>query len=161
MPVVHSSASVFSTDGVLSGQGPSSNVSTTSLSRRKSSCLKCSKPKPGPPVVSISTVRPTPSAPGVLHAALAGCAEAGAAAAAGAGGGGGRAGGGAARGRGSRRGRKSRTLGRRRLRPHRTRGQQRNRARKDQPCRDTHLVFPKIRIPLPVPALCRRPGRFL
>src|SRR4030088_3361529 len=93
MPVVHSSASVLSTEGVLTGHGPSSNVSTTSLSRRKSSCLKCSKPKPGPPVVSISTVRPTPSAPGVLRAALAGCAEAGAAAAAGAGGG---AGGGAA-----------------------------------------------------------------
>src|SRR5690349_13745025 len=86
--LVHSSARVFSTDGVLTGHGPSSNVSTTSLSRRKSSCLKCSKPKPGPPVVSISTVRPTPSAPGVLHAARAGCggcATAGAAAAAGAG----------------------------------------------------------------------------
>src|SRR5712671_4168651 len=73
MPVVHSSASAFSTAGVFSGHGPSSKVSTTSLSRRKSSCLKCSKPKPGPPEVSISTVRPTPSAPGVLHAALAGC----------------------------------------------------------------------------------------
>src|SRR5258706_5100549 len=82
MPVVHSSANAFSTAGVLIGHGPSSKVSTTSWSRRKSSCLKCSKPKPGPPVVSISTVRPTPSAPGVLHAALAGCAEAGAAAAA-------------------------------------------------------------------------------
>src|SRR3954469_1527022 len=84
MPVVHSSASAFKTAGVFSGHGPSSKVSTTSLSRRKSSCLKCSKPKPGPPVVSISTVRPTPSAPGMLHAALAGCgggAEAGAAAA--------------------------------------------------------------------------------
>jgi len=44
MPVVHSSANVFSTEGVLSGHGPSSNVSTTSFSRRKSSCLKCSKP---------------------------------------------------------------------------------------------------------------------
>src|ERR1700754_4266757 len=88
MPVVHSSASAFNTAGVFSGHGPSSKVSTTSLSRRKSSCLKCSKPKPGPPVVSISTVRPTPSAPGVLHTARAGCggcAEAGAAAAAGAG----------------------------------------------------------------------------
>src|SRR5438105_14519532 len=85
MPVVHSSASVFKTEGVLSGHGPSSKVSTTSLSRRKSSCLKCSKPNPGPPVVSISTVRPTPSAPGVLHATRAGCggcAAAGAAAAA-------------------------------------------------------------------------------
>src|SRR5712671_2936322 len=78
MPVVHSSASALSTAGVLSGHGPSSNVSTTSLSRRKSSCLKCSKPNPGPPVVSISTVRPTPRAFGLLQAALAGCAGAGA-----------------------------------------------------------------------------------
>jgi len=31
----------------LTGHGPSSKVSTTSLSVRKSSCLKCSKPKPG------------------------------------------------------------------------------------------------------------------
>src|ERR1700722_14985916 len=82
MPVVHSSASDFSTDGVLTGHGPSSNVSTTSLSRRKSSCLKCSKPKPGPPVVSISTTRPIPSASGLAQAALAG---AGGAAGAGAG----------------------------------------------------------------------------
>src|SRR6476661_5493455 len=66
MPVVHSSASVFSTEGVLTSHGPSSNVSTTSLSFRKSSCLKCSKPKPGPPVVSICTTRETPSASGVL-----------------------------------------------------------------------------------------------
>src|SRR4030081_2890999 len=66
MPVVHSSARAFSTAGVLPGQGPSSNVSTTSLSLRKSSCLKCSKPKPGPPVVSICTTRETPSASGVL-----------------------------------------------------------------------------------------------
>src|SRR6476619_6028031 len=80
MPVVHSSASVFSTEGVLPGHGPSSKVSTTSWSRRKSSCLKCSKPKPGPPVVSISTVRPTPSALGLVQAARAGCAVAGAAA---------------------------------------------------------------------------------
>src|SRR3982074_2370221 len=72
MPVVHSSASVFSTEGVLSGHGPSSNVSTTSLSRRKSSCLKCSKPKPGPPVVSISTARPMPSALGLAQAIFAG-----------------------------------------------------------------------------------------
>src|ERR1700681_703378 len=87
MPVVHSSASVFSTEGVLSGHGPSSNVSTTSLSRRKSSCLKCSKPKPGPPVVSISTARPMPSALGLAQAIFAGAAAAagfpGAAAAAG------------------------------------------------------------------------------
>jgi tRNA 2-thiouridine synthesizing protein D len=33
-----------------SGQGPSSKVRTISLSRRKSYCLKCSKPNPGPPV---------------------------------------------------------------------------------------------------------------
>src|SRR5689334_11987886 len=66
MPVVHWSASVFSTDGVLTSHGPSSNVSTTSLSLRKSSCLKCSKPKPGPPVVSICTTRETPIASGVL-----------------------------------------------------------------------------------------------
>src|SRR5882762_9248126 len=72
MPVVHSSASVFSTEGVLTGHGPSSNVSTTSLSRRKSRSLKCSKPNPGPPVVSISTVRPMPSALGLAQAGLAG-----------------------------------------------------------------------------------------
>src|ERR1700722_3414036 len=82
MPVVHSLASVLRTDGVLTGHGPSSNVSTTSLSRRKSSCLKCSKPKPGPPVVSISTTRLIPSASGLVQGAFAG---AGAAAAAGAG----------------------------------------------------------------------------
>src|SRR5438105_11322582 len=72
MPVVHSSAKVFRTEGVLTGQGPSSNVSTTSWSRRKSSCLKCSKPNPGPPVVSISTMRLTPSALGLAQGALAG-----------------------------------------------------------------------------------------
>src|ERR1700736_5559742 len=72
MPVVHSSAKVFSTEGVLSGHGPSSNVSTTSLSRRKSSCLKCSKPNPGPPVVSISTTRPIPSALGFAQVGFAG-----------------------------------------------------------------------------------------
>src|SRR5258707_10596414 len=72
IPVVHSSANVFSTDGVLTVHGPSSKVITTSWSRRKSSCLKCSKPKPGPPVVSISTVRAMPSALGLAHAALAG-----------------------------------------------------------------------------------------
>src|SRR3954462_13385148 len=100
MPVVHSSASAFSTAGVFFGQGPSSKVSTTSLSRRKSSSLKCSKPKPGPPVVSISTVRPTPSAFGLLQAARAGGGGwAAAAAGGGGGGGGGRArGGGPARG---------------------------------------------------------------
>src|SRR5438270_957198 len=61
MPVVHWSASVFSTEGVLTSHGPSSKVSTTSLSLRKSSCLKCSNPKPGPPVVSICTTREIPS----------------------------------------------------------------------------------------------------
>src|SRR5260370_33570244 len=71
MPVVHSSASVFSTEGVLTSHGPSSNVSTTSWSRRKSSCLKCSKPKPGPPVVSISTTRAMPSALGLAQVGLA------------------------------------------------------------------------------------------
>src|SRR3954469_18837998 len=76
MPVVHSSASVFNTEGVFTGHGPSSNVSTTSLSRRKSRSLKCSKPKPGPPVVSISTVRPTPSALGLAQAGRAGTAAA-------------------------------------------------------------------------------------
>src|ERR1700728_4887030 len=70
MPVVHSSAKAFSTAGVLPVQGPSSNVSTTSWSRRKSSCLKCSNPKPGPPVVSISTTRAIPSASGLVQAAL-------------------------------------------------------------------------------------------
>src|SRR6478752_5847245 len=72
MPVVHSSASALSTAGVFSGHGPSSNVSTTSLSRRKSSCLKCSKPNPGPPVVSISTTRLMPSASGLAQVLLAG-----------------------------------------------------------------------------------------
>src|SRR3954454_10326171 len=94
-PVVHSSASVFNTDGVLTGHGPSSNVSTTSLSRRKSRSLKCSKPKPGPPVVSISTVRPTPSALGLLQGGRAGaaaCFGAGVAAAGGAAAGAGAAG---------------------------------------------------------------------
>src|SRR5215217_8401574 len=62
----HSSASALTTAVVL-GHGPSSKVRTTSLSRRKSSCLKCSKPNPGPPVVSISTVRDTPSALGLSH----------------------------------------------------------------------------------------------
>src|ERR1700686_5765081 len=84
MPVVHSLASVFNTDGVFSGHGPSSNVSTTSWSRRKSSCLKCSKPNPGPPVVSISTTRAIPSALGFAQDIFAGAgAAAGTAAGAG------------------------------------------------------------------------------
>ena len=78
----HSSASAFRTAGVLPGQGPSSKVRTTSLSRRKSYCLKCSKPKPGPPVVSISTMRVKPMPLGLSHGGMAvaegarlGCAE--------------------------------------------------------------------------------------
>src|SRR5262249_3782835 len=57
---------------VLRGHGPSSNVKTTSPSRRKSCDLKCSKPKPGPPFVSTSTTRETPIAFGFAHAAPAG-----------------------------------------------------------------------------------------
>src|SRR5277367_4223889 len=74
--LVHSSASALSTAGVLPGQGPSSKVSTTSLSARKSSCLKCSKPKPGPPVVSTSTTRLTPSASGFAQGMAGGAARA-------------------------------------------------------------------------------------
>src|SRR5260370_15835991 len=59
-------ASAARTAGVLFGHGPSSNVNTTSLARRKSCSLKCSKPKPGPPVVSTSTMRDNPSALGLL-----------------------------------------------------------------------------------------------
>src|SRR6266498_2521367 len=59
-------ASAASTAGVFFGHGPSSNVSTTSLLRRKSCSLKCSNPKPGPPVVSTSTMRDVPSAFGLL-----------------------------------------------------------------------------------------------
>src|SRR5262249_6270174 len=75
-----------STAEVFFGHGPSSKVSTTSPSRRKSWLLKCSKPKPGPPVVSISTTRETPSAsglPGHEEPARAGAGDAGSAAAAG------------------------------------------------------------------------------
>src|SRR6516225_1665764 len=61
------SLSAFKTIGVLSGQGPSSKVSTTSLSRKKSYCLKCSVPNAGPPVVSISTTRETLSPSGLAH----------------------------------------------------------------------------------------------
>src|SRR5581483_3376029 len=59
-------ARASSTARVLPGQGPSSKVSTTSFSTRKSYCLYCSKPNPGPPVVSISTVRARPSALGLF-----------------------------------------------------------------------------------------------
>src|SRR5262249_23431551 len=65
--LVQCAASAASTAGVFFGQGPSSKVSTTSPSRRKSWLLKCSKPKPGPPVVSISTTREIPKALGLLH----------------------------------------------------------------------------------------------
>src|SRR3984957_6895889 len=64
------SVSALSTIGVFSGHGPSSKVSTTSLSRRKSYCLKCSVPKAGPPVVSICTMRDSPSAFGLLHGGI-------------------------------------------------------------------------------------------
>src|SRR5262249_41504582 len=80
---VHSSASAFSTAGVLPGHGPSSKVSTTSFGCRKSYCLKFSKPNPGPPDVSISTTRETPSASGLLQAGC--CAATGAGAGVGAG----------------------------------------------------------------------------
>src|SRR5262249_11260209 len=63
--LVQCDANAASTAGVWFGQGPSSKESTTSWSRRKSWLLKCSKPNPGPPVVSISTVRATPSAFGL------------------------------------------------------------------------------------------------
>src|SRR5215469_6259872 len=65
--LVQCAASAASTAGVFFGHGPSSKVSTTSPSRKKSWLLKCSKPKPGPPVVSISTTRETPMASGLLH----------------------------------------------------------------------------------------------
>src|SRR5271156_3923503 len=64
------SCSALSTIGVLPGHGPSSKVSTISLSRRKSYCLKCSVPNAGPPVVSICTIRDRPSALGLLHAGM-------------------------------------------------------------------------------------------
>src|SRR5258708_1113687 len=72
----HCAASAASTAGVLPGHGPSSNVSTTSPGSRKSCALNCSLPKPGPLVVSISTVRATPSAPGFLQLDLAATASA-------------------------------------------------------------------------------------
>src|SRR5262249_42828482 len=65
--LVQCAASAASTPGVFFGQGPSSKVSTTSPSRKKSWFLKCSNPKPGPPVVSISTTREMPKALGLLH----------------------------------------------------------------------------------------------
>src|SRR5690349_8571728 len=59
------SASALRTAGVLPVHGPSPNVSTTSPFFRKSCILKCSQPKPGPPVVSISTTRDVRSALGL------------------------------------------------------------------------------------------------
>src|SRR6202166_4072801 len=70
VPLTHMSVSALITAGVFSGHGPSSKVSTTSLSRRKSYCLKCSVPNAGPPVVSISTMRESPSAFGLLHGGM-------------------------------------------------------------------------------------------
>src|SRR5262245_42510553 len=79
--LVQCSARAASTAGVRRGQGPSSKVSTTSPGSRKSWLLKCSKPKPGPPVVSTSTTRLTPSAFGLPgHDTLAAGAGGGAAA---------------------------------------------------------------------------------
>jgi hypothetical protein len=66
---VQLSCSALSTIGVFAGQGPSSKVRATSLSRRKSYCLKCSVPNAGPPVVSISMTHESPSASGLLQAA--------------------------------------------------------------------------------------------
>src|SRR6188768_1309582 len=72
MALVQWAARAARTEGVFFGQGPSSKVSTISPSRRKSWLLKCSKPKPGPPVVSISTVRAIPRALGLLQVVAAG-----------------------------------------------------------------------------------------
>src|SRR5262249_53552111 len=83
--LAHWSANAFSTAGVLPCQGPSSKVSTTSRLRRKSCILKCSQPKPGPPLVSISTTRETPSASGLAQDGLGAFAGGGAAARVGAG----------------------------------------------------------------------------
>src|ERR1700738_5401949 len=63
--LVQFAASAANTAGVFFGQGPSSKVSTISPPRRKSWALKCSKPNPGPPVVSISTAREIPIASGL------------------------------------------------------------------------------------------------
>ena len=65
MALVQFAASAANTAGVFFGHGPSSKVSTISPSRRKSWDLKCSKPNPGPPVVSISTTREIPIASGL------------------------------------------------------------------------------------------------
>src|SRR4051812_49922146 len=75
--LVQWAARAASTFGVFFGQGPSSKVSTISPSRRKSWLLKCSKPNPGPPVVSISTVRATPRPLGLLQDVAGGAAGGG------------------------------------------------------------------------------------
>src|SRR5262249_8399583 len=80
----HWSASALSTAGVVLSHGPSSKVNTTSWSRRKSMVLKCCEPKPGPPVVSISTTRETPMALGLAQAMVGGLMAGGGGAAAGA-----------------------------------------------------------------------------
>ena len=87
MALVQFAASAANTAGVFFGQAQSSKVSTISPSRRKSWDLKCSKPNPGPPVVSISTTREIPIAsglPGQEVATRGAAAGAGAGAAAGA-----------------------------------------------------------------------------
>src|SRR5215469_2803977 len=81
--LVQCAASAASTAGVFFGHGPSSKVSTTSPSRKKSWVLKCSNPNCGPPVVSISTTRETPSALGLPGQDAAGAGLAGGADAAG------------------------------------------------------------------------------
>src|SRR5215470_16956492 len=83
--LVQCAASAASTAGVWRGQGPSSKVSTTSPGCRKSWLLKCSKPKPGPPRVSTSTTRETPSALGLPGQDTAGAGGGAAAAGGGAG----------------------------------------------------------------------------
>src|ERR1700731_4282403 len=88
MALVQCAASAAKTAGVFFGHGPSSKVSTISPSRRKSSALKCSKPNPGPPVVSISTTRDTPSASGLPGHDVATCGAGGGGLAAAVGGGG-------------------------------------------------------------------------
>src|ERR1700750_2767883 len=68
----HWSASALRTAWVVLSHGPSSKGSTTSWSRRKSIVLKCCEPKPGPPVVSISTTRDTFMALGLAQAMVGG-----------------------------------------------------------------------------------------
>ena len=58
-------ASAASTAGVLCGHGPSSKVSTTSPLAQEVVLLEVLEAEAGPPVVSISTMRATPSAFGL------------------------------------------------------------------------------------------------